>query len=86
LRDFKGREHLFLLGILPLHNMNVDLSMSRLEQEKTESKKAQGLGGQEVWPAGNTLPSKILGFSPKFPYNLLTSLLPLILEIWKEIF
>jgi hypothetical protein len=43
-------------------------------------------GGQEVWLAGHTLPPKILGFSPKFPYKLLNSLLPLILEIWKENF
>jgi hypothetical protein len=34
--------------------------------------------------AGNTLPPKILGFLPKLPYKLLNSLLPLILEIWKE--
>jgi hypothetical protein len=41
-------------------------------------------GGQEVWLAGHNLPPKILGFFPKFPYKLLNSLLPLILEIWKE--
>jgi hypothetical protein len=35
--------------------------------------------GQEVWPASHTLP-------PKFSYKLLNSLLPLILEIWKENF
>jgi hypothetical protein len=43
------------------------------------------LGGQEVWQAGQNLPQKILGFFPKFLYKLLNSLLPLILEIWKEI-
>jgi hypothetical protein len=32
------------------------------------------------------LPQKILNFSPKFPYKSLNSLLPLILEIWKENF
>jgi hypothetical protein len=42
LRDFKGREPLFLLGILPFHNMNVELSMGRMQREKTESKRAQG--------------------------------------------
>jgi hypothetical protein len=30
LRDFKGREPVFLLGILPFHNMNVDLSTGRI--------------------------------------------------------
>jgi hypothetical protein len=43
-------------------------------------------GGQEVWLAGYNLPPKILGFFPKFPYKLLNSLLPLILEIWKDNF
>jgi hypothetical protein len=43
-------------------------------------------GSQEVWLADHTLPPKILGFFPKFPYKLLNSLLPLILEIWKENF
>jgi hypothetical protein len=43
-------------------------------------------GGQEVWPTSHNLPPKILGFFPKFPYKLLNSLLPLILEIWKEKF
>jgi hypothetical protein len=42
------------------------------------------LGSQEVWPAGLTLPLEILGFFPKFHYILLSSLLPLIFEIWKE--
>jgi hypothetical protein len=37
-------------------------------------------------PTGQTLPLKILGFFPKFPYKLLNSLIPLILEIWKENF
>jgi hypothetical protein len=44
------------------------------------------LGGQGVGPAGHTLPQKILGFFPKFYYKLLNSLVPLILEIWKENF
>jgi hypothetical protein len=34
LRDFKGREPLFLLRILPFHNMNIDLSMSTRALEK----------------------------------------------------
>jgi hypothetical protein len=40
LRDFNGRELLFLLGILPFHNMNIDLSMGRMQREKTKSKMA----------------------------------------------
>jgi hypothetical protein len=44
------------------------------------------LDGQEVWPVSHNLPTKILGFFLKFPYKLLNSLLPLILEIWKENF
>jgi hypothetical protein len=55
---------------------------------KTPSQKGpRGMsGGLEVWPAGHTLPPEILEFFPKFPYKLLNSLLPLILEIWKENF
>jgi hypothetical protein len=45
LRDFKGREPLFLLGILAFHNMNVDLSTGRMQREKTKSKRAQGQAG-----------------------------------------
>jgi hypothetical protein len=44
------------------------------------------LGSQEVWLAGHTLPPKILNFRPKFPYKSINSLLPRILEIWKENF
>jgi hypothetical protein len=45
------------------------------------------LGSQQVWPDDHTLALKILGFFfPKFPYKPLNSLLPLILEIWKENF
>jgi hypothetical protein len=43
-------------------------------------------GSQEVWPAGHTLSLKILGFFPRFHCKSLNSLLPLILEIWKENF
>jgi hypothetical protein len=43
-------------------------------------------GGQEVWPTGHTLPPKTLAFFPKFLCESLNSLLPLILEIWKENF
>jgi hypothetical protein len=53
------REPLFLLRILPFHNMNVDLSTSRMQQEKIESKRAHG-------KAGN--PRSVVGrpqFSPK---------------------
>jgi hypothetical protein len=45
-----------------------------------------GQGSQEVWPSSYNLPPKILGFFQKFPYKLLNSLLPLILEIWKDNF
>jgi hypothetical protein len=84
---FKGREPLFLFRILPFHNMNDDLSTGRMQREKTESKKAQGQAGRPRSVAGgHTLPPKILGSSPKFPYKLLNSLLLLILEIWKENF
>jgi hypothetical protein len=82
-RDFKGREPLFL-RILLFHNMNVDLSTGRMQQEKTESKRAQG---QVRWPrsvAGQPhFAPQHSGIFPKFPYKLLNSLLPLILEIWK---
>jgi hypothetical protein len=65
--------------------MNVDLTTSRMQQEKAESKRARDrLGSHEVWLAGHTLSLKILGFFPKFPCKSLKSLLPLILEIWKE--
>jgi hypothetical protein len=49
--------------------MNVDLSTGRMQQKKTELKRAQGRpGSQEVWPTGHTLPPKILGFfSSKIP-------------------
>jgi hypothetical protein len=51
LSNFKGREPLFLLGILPFHNMNVNLSTGRMQREKTESKRPRGrLGGKEVMP------------------------------------
>jgi hypothetical protein len=43
-------------------------------------------GGQEVWPASHNLLQKFWDFFPKFPYKLLNSLMPLILEIWKENF
>jgi hypothetical protein len=43
--------------------MNIDPSMSRMQQEKTESKSAQGqVGDQEVWPVGHTLSPKNLEF------------------------
>jgi hypothetical protein len=40
LRDFKGRELLFLLKILLFHNMDVDLSTGRMQRKKTKSKRA----------------------------------------------
>jgi hypothetical protein len=85
LRDFKGREPLFLFGILPFHNMNDDLSMGRTQWEKTESKRAQGQAGRPRSVASRPyIAPRISGFFPKFPYKLLNSLLPLILEIRKE--
>jgi hypothetical protein len=57
-----------------------------MQREKTESKKAQGQAGRPRSVASHTLPPKILGFFQKFPYKLLNSLLPLILENWKENF
>jgi hypothetical protein len=39
-----------------------------------------------VWLAGHTLPPEILSCCPKSPYKSLNSLVPLILEIWKENF
>jgi hypothetical protein len=69
LRDFKGREPLLLLRIIPFHNMNVDLSVDRMQREKTESKRAQGQVGQPRSVAG------VPHFAPKnsriFPKILL---------------
>jgi hypothetical protein len=68
LRDFKLREPLFILGILPFHNVNVDLSMGRMQREKTESKRAHGQAG---WPrsvVGRPHFAPInSGISPKIP-------------------
>jgi hypothetical protein len=65
--------------------MNVDLSMSRMQREKNESKRAQGQAGRprSVADRPHFVP-KNSGIFPKFPSKSLTSLLPLILEIWKE--
>jgi hypothetical protein len=83
---FKGREPLFLLGILLFHNMNIDISMSRMQWEKTELKRAHGQAGRPSVAGWPQFPLKNSGVLPKFPYKLLNSLLPLILEIWKENF
>jgi hypothetical protein len=65
--------------------MNVDLSMSRMQREKIESKRAQGQAERPrsvvSWPHFVPKNSRIF---PKFPCKSLNSLLPLILEIWKE--
>jgi hypothetical protein len=67
--------------------MNDDLSMGRMQWEKTKLKRAQGQAGQPRSVAGwPHFAPKILGFFPKFPYKLLNSLIHLILEIWKEDF
>jgi hypothetical protein len=87
LRDFIGREPLFLLRILPFHNMNIDLSMGRMQREKTKSKRAQGQAEHPRCVAGRPhFAPKNSRIFPKFPSKLLNSLLPLILEIWKENF
>jgi hypothetical protein len=49
LRDFgkKWERTPLFLRILPFHNTNVELSTSRMQREKTKSKRAQGQVG---WP------------------------------------
>jgi hypothetical protein len=67
--------------------MNIEVQTSRMQQERPSRIGLGGRpGGQELWSAGHTLPQKILIFCPKFPYKSLNSVLPLILEIWKENF
>jgi hypothetical protein len=79
LRDFKGREPLFLLGILAFHNMNVDLSTGRMQREKTELKRAQGQVGRPRCVVGRPhFAPKNSRIFPKFLYKLLNSLLPLL--------
>jgi hypothetical protein len=65
-----------------LISQRVECNRKRLSQKGLRGR----LSGQKVWPVGHTLPPKILGFLPKFPYKLLNSFLSLILEIWKENF
>jgi hypothetical protein len=64
LRDFKGRKPLFLLRILPFHNMNVEFSMGRMQREKTKSKRAQGQAGRPHFAPKNS------GFSSKIPLSI----------------
>jgi hypothetical protein len=65
--------------------MNIDLSMGRMQQKKTESKMAQGQAGwARSVPNRPHFAPKNSGIFPKFPYKSLKLLLPLILEIWKE--
>jgi uncharacterized protein YyaL (SSP411 family) len=66
--------------------MSVDLSTSRMQQEETELERAHGRAG---WPRSvairpHFVPKNYGIFFPKFPFKSLNSLLPLILEIWKE--
>jgi hypothetical protein len=65
--------------------MNVDLSMSRMQWEKTESKRAQGRAGRPRSVAGRPhfVPKNSEIFS-KFTWKSLISFLPLILEIRKD--
>jgi hypothetical protein len=67
--------------------MNDDLSKGRRQWKKTESKKAQGQARRKRCVASHPHFGNInFRIFPKFPYKLLNSLLPLILEIWKENF
>jgi hypothetical protein len=58
-----------------------------MQRENTELKRAQGKAGQprSVVDRAHFVP-KNYGIFPKFPSKSLNSLLPLILEIWKENF
>jgi hypothetical protein len=70
LKDFKGRESLFFLRILPFHNMHVDLSTGGMQGKRPSRKGPRGMpGSQEVWLAGHTLPPKTLGFSQNSHIN-----------------
>jgi hypothetical protein len=61
--------------------------MGRMQGEKAESNWAQGQTKRPGGVAGRPhITPEILSFCPKFPYKSLNSLLPLILEIWKENF
>jgi hypothetical protein len=66
--------------------MKVDISTSRMQREKNESKRAHGQVGQPRVAGQPQYAPKNSGIFPKFPYKLLNSFLPLILEIWKENF
>jgi hypothetical protein len=58
-----------------------------MQQEKNESKRAHGQAGRPRSVASRPqFAPKNFGIFPKFPYKLLNSLLPLILEIWKDNF
>jgi hypothetical protein len=71
LRDFKRREPVFLLRILPFHNMNIDLSMGRMQWKKTESKRAQGQDGRLRCVAGQPhFAPKYSGIFPKIPLQI----------------
>jgi hypothetical protein len=68
LRDFKGREPLFLCRILSFHNTNDDLSMGKMQQEKAESKRAHGQAGRPRSVVGQPHFAPInSGIFPKIP-------------------
>jgi hypothetical protein len=68
LRDFKGSEPFFLLGILLFDNMNVDLSTSTMQWEKTELKRAQWQAERPRSVAGRPhFAPKNSGIFPKIP-------------------
>jgi hypothetical protein len=87
LSDLKGEKPSFPQNFTVPQHKRLALN-GRNATGKTPSRKGfRGKpGGQQLWLAGHTLPPKILAFFPKFPYKPLDSLLPLILEIWKENF
>jgi hypothetical protein len=59
-----------------------------MQREKTELKNGPGAGraAKNCGRLATVCPQKTMGFSPKFPCKSLNSLVPLILEIWKENF
>jgi hypothetical protein len=63
----RERTPLFL-RILPFHNTNIELSTGRMQQEKTELKRAQGQAERLGWVAGSAhFVPKNSGIFPKIP-------------------
>jgi hypothetical protein len=57
----KGENPLFFRGNSPFHNVHDDLSMGRMQREKTESKSAQGQTRRPHFAPKNS------GIFPKIP-------------------